>query len=121
MFCSPNAALRLASTRNRRRALASYTPIGYQRRMHDRTHILNRLKRIEGQVRGLASMIEDERYCIDVLTQLRAVRAALVRVETAMLKDHLAHCIEDAIVGGSASEQRRKAAELIELVGRSER
>ena len=89
--------------------------------MHDRTHILNRLKRIEGQVRGVAGMIEDERYCIDVLTQLRAVRAALLRVETAMLKDHLSHCIEDAIVGGSAGEQRKKAAELVELIGRSER
>jgi len=89
--------------------------------MHDRSHILNRLRRIEGQVRGIASMVEDERYCIDVMTQIRAVRAALVRVETAMLKDHLSHCIEDAIVSGSASEQRRKAAELVELVGRSER
>ena len=89
--------------------------------MHDRSHILNRLRRIEGQVRGLAAMIEDERYCIDVMTQIRAVRAALVRVETAMLKDHLSHCIEDAIVSGSAGEQRRKAAELVELVARSER
>ena len=89
--------------------------------MHDRSHILNRLRRIEGQVRGVAAMIEDERYCIDVLTQIRAIRAALVRAETAMLKDHLSHCIEDAIVSGSASEQRRKAAELVELVGRSER
>ena len=55
--------------------------------MHDRTHVLNRLRRIEGQVRGIAAMIEDERYCIDVLTQVRAARAALARVETA-LKDH---------------------------------
>jgi len=89
--------------------------------MHDRSHILNRLRRIEGQVRGIASMVEDERYCVDVMTQIRAVRAALVRVETAMLKDHLSHCIEDAIVSGSAAEQRKKAAELIELLGRSER
>ena len=89
--------------------------------MHDRTHILNRLKRIEGQVRGLAAMIEDERYCIDVLTQLRAARAALMRVETAMLKDHLSHCIEEAITGGNAAEQRKKAAEVIELLGVSER
>jgi DNA-binding FrmR family transcriptional regulator len=118
---SQDAALAAASTRNRRKALAAYTPTGYADRMHERTHILNRLKRVEGQVRGVAAMIEDERYCIDVLTQLRAVRAALVRVETAMLKDHLSHCIEDAIVGGSASEQRKKAAELVELVGRSER
>ena len=89
--------------------------------MHDRTHLLNRLRRIEGQVRGVSKMIEDERYCIDVLTQLRAVRAALVRVETNLLKDHLSHCIEDAIVSGNASEQRKKAAELVELLGRSEK
>ncbi len=87
----------------------------------DRTQLRNRLRRVEGQVRGLAGMIEDGRYCIDVLTQLRAVKAALTRVETLMLKDHLDHCIENAIVSGSASEQRRKAAELIELLGRSER
>jgi DNA-binding FrmR family transcriptional regulator len=89
--------------------------------MHDRTHLLNRLSRIEGQVRGLSKMIEEDRYCLDVLTQIRAVRAALVRVETNLLKDHLNHCIEDAIVSGDVSEQRKKAAELIELLGRSEK
>jgi DNA-binding FrmR family transcriptional regulator len=89
--------------------------------MHDRSHLTNRLKRIEGQVRGVAKMIEEERYCLDVLTQLRAARAALARVETNLLKDHLAHCIEDAIVSGNAAEQRKKATELIELLGRSEK
>ena len=89
--------------------------------MHDRTHLVNRLRRIEGQVRGVTKMIEEDRYCLDVLTQLRAVRAALVRVETNLLKDHLSHCIEHAIVSGNASEQRKKASELIELLGRSER
>lgn len=88
--------------------------------MHDRTHLINRLKRVEGQVRGVSKMIEEDRYCLDVLTQLRAARAALARVETNLLKDHLNHCIEHAIVSGSASEQRKKAAELIELLGRSE-
>ncbi|MDB5475802.1 MAG: hypothetical protein JWP49_1313 [Phenylobacterium sp.] len=83
--------------------------------------LLNRLNRIEGQVRGVARMIEDGRYCIDVLTQIQAVRAALARVETEMLKDHLGHCIEDAIVSGDAGEQRRKASELIELLERSAR
>ncbi|HRP09760.1 MAG TPA: metal-sensitive transcriptional regulator [Terricaulis sp.] len=89
--------------------------------MHDRTHVLNRLRRIEGQVRGIAAMVEDERYCIDVLTQVRAARAALARVESALLKDHLHHCIEGAIVSGNAGEQRKKAAELIELLSRSEK
>lgn len=87
----------------------------------NREQLLNRLKRVEGQVRGVARMIEDERYCIDVLTQIRAVKAALARVETALLQGHLNHCIEHAIVSGDAGEQRKKAAELIELLGRSER
>jgi DNA-binding FrmR family transcriptional regulator len=81
--------------------------------------LLNRLNRIEGQVRGVARMIEDDRYCIDVLTQLSAIKAALNRVETEMLKDHLGHCIEGAIVSGDAAEQRKKASELIELLERS--
>ena len=82
---------------------------------------LKRLKRIEGQIRGLAGMVEDDRYCIDVMTQLRAVRAALARVESELLKGHLDHCIESAIVSGDAAEQRRKAGELIELLERSAR
>ena len=81
--------------------------------------LLNRLSRIEGQVRGVARMVEEDRYCIDVLTQLQAVRAALSRVETEMLKDHLSHCIEAAITGGDVAEQRQKASELIELLERS--
>ena len=90
----------------------------------DRPHrpqLLNRLSRIEGQVRGVARMVEDGRYCIDILTQLRAVRAALSRVETELLKTHLDHCIESAIVSGDATEQRKKAAELIELLERAPR
>ncbi|MET0273027.1 MAG: metal-sensitive transcriptional regulator [Phenylobacterium sp.] len=83
--------------------------------------LLNRLNRIEGQVRGVARMVEEGRYCIDVLTQLQAVRAALAKVETEMLKDHLGHCIEGAIVSGDRNEQRQKAAELIQLLERSAR
>jgi CsoR family transcriptional regulator, copper-sensing transcriptional repressor len=83
--------------------------------------LLNRLSRIEGQVRGVARMVEEDRYCIDVLTQLQAVRAALSRVESEMLKDHLGHCIEAAITGGDAADQRQKAAELIQLLERTAR
>jgi DNA-binding FrmR family transcriptional regulator len=83
--------------------------------------LLNRLSRIEGQVRGVARMVEDDRYCIDVLTQVRAVRAALAKVETEILRDHLGHCIEGAIVSGDQAEQRRKAEELIELLERAAR
>ena len=81
--------------------------------------LLNRLKRVEGQVRGVARMVEEDRYCIDVLTQIQAVRAALAKVETEILKGHLGHCIEGAIVSGDKDEQRRKAAELIELLERA--
>jgi DNA-binding FrmR family transcriptional regulator len=81
--------------------------------------LLNRLKRIEGQVRGVTRMVEDDRYCIDVMTQLRAVRAALAKVEGELLKGHLNHCIESAIVSGDQAEQRKKASELIELLERA--
>jgi DNA-binding FrmR family transcriptional regulator len=87
----------------------------------DRAGVLNRLHRIEGQVRGVSRMVEEDRYCIDVMTQIRAIKAALTRVESMMLKDHLGHCIEGAIVSGDAAEQRKKAAELIELISRSEK
>jgi len=83
--------------------------------------LLNRLNRIEGQVRGVARMVEEDSYCIDILTQVQAARAALVKVEAELLKDHLGHCIEGAIVSGDKDEQRRKAAELIQLLERSAR
>ena len=81
--------------------------------------LLNRLSRIEGQVRGVARMVEEDRYCIDILTQVQALRAALAKVETEILKDHLGHCIEGAIVSGDKTEQRQKAAELILLLERA--
>jgi DNA-binding FrmR family transcriptional regulator len=83
--------------------------------------VLKRLKRIEGQVRGLARMVEDDRYCIDIVTQIGAVRAALRRVEEEILRDHVAHCVEHAIASGNKAEQRRKVAELIEVFSRTER
>jgi len=81
--------------------------------------LLNRLSRIEGQVRGISKMVDEGRYCVDVLTQVQAVRAALAKVETTMLRDHLGHCIESAISGGDIDDQRAKAAELIQLLERS--
>lgn len=83
--------------------------------------LLNRLSRLEGQVRGIARMVEEDRYCIDVLTQLQAVRAAVGRVETEMLKEHLNHCIHGAIVSGDVDEQRKKADEIIALLERASR
>jgi DNA-binding FrmR family transcriptional regulator len=87
----------------------------------DKPQLLNRLNRIAGQVRGVARMVDEERYCLDVLTQLQAVRAAVARVESQLLKGHLAHCIESAILSGDKNEQRNKASELIELLERSAR
>ena len=82
------------------------------------TNCLRRLNRIEGQVRGIGRMIEQERYCIDILTQIRAARAALRRVEDEVLKDHMAHCVEHAIASGDKADQRAKLAELMELLDR---
>jgi len=86
-----------------------------------RASCLKRLGRIEGQVRGLARMVEDDRYCIDIVTQISAVRAALRRVEEEVLRDHVGHCVEHAIASGDREEQRRKIAELIDVLGRSNR
>lgn len=76
---------------------------------------VNRLKRIEGQVRGVTRMLEEDRYCIDILRQIQAVKAALRKVESEVLKQHTGHCVEHAIKNGSAKEQREKFAELIDL------
>ncbi len=80
-----------------------------------------RLGRIEGQVRGVARMVAEDRYCIDVLTQISAIRAALRRVEDEVLRDHVAHCVEHAIASGDGDEQRRKVAELMDVFARAER
>lgn len=85
---------------------------------HDKPALTKRLNRIEGQVRGVSRMVEEGRYCIDILTQVRAAKAALGRFESEMLRGHLNHCIEDAIVSGDREEQRRKAAEIIALLER---
>jgi DNA-binding FrmR family transcriptional regulator len=82
---------------------------------------LKRLGRIEGQVRGVTRMVGEDRYCIDIVTQISAVRAALRRLEEEVLHDHVAHCVEHAIAAGSKAEQRRKVAELMDVISRSDR
>jgi CsoR family transcriptional regulator, copper-sensing transcriptional repressor len=79
---------------------------------------VTRLRRIEGQTRGLVRMVEEGRYCVDILTQLRAVRAALKRVEEGVLRDHVEHCVAEAIRSGDRGEQSRKVDELLDVVGR---
>jgi len=103
--------------------LAFYTRQGYLASMRSeaKTSCLKRLSRIEGQVRGLSRMVDEDRYCIDVVTQIAAVRAALRRVEEEVLRDHVAHCVEHAIASGDREEQRQKVAELIDLLGRTDR
>jgi DNA-binding FrmR family transcriptional regulator len=86
-----------------------------------KTMCARRLNRIEGQVRGIARMIDDDRYCIDIVTQISAARAALRRVEEEFLRDHVGHCVEHAIASGDAEEQRRKVAELMQVLSRSQR
>jgi CsoR family transcriptional regulator, copper-sensing transcriptional repressor len=86
-----------------------------------KTSVLKPLKRVEGQVRGLSRMVEDDRYCIDVITQVAAVRAALRGVEEEILRDHVGHCVEHAIASGNKSEQRKKVAELMDVLGRTSR
>ena len=90
-------------------------------RSDSKTSVGKRLGRIEGQVRGLSKMVEEDRYCIDIVTQISAVRAALRRVEEEVLKDHVAHCVEHAIASGDKSDQREKIAELMAVIARAER
>ena len=82
---------------------------------------LKRLSRIEGQVRGIARMVEEDRYCIDIVTQFGAVRAALRRVEEEILRAHVAHCVEHAIASGDKEDQRRKVQELMDVMERAGR
>src|SRR3546814_15166428 len=107
-------------------ALVIYTPMEYckiPRRVlwqtearsvsaTDGSRIVNRLRRIEGQVRGVAQMIEDDRYCIDVLNQVQALKAALGRAESEILKRHAACCVAEATASGDADEQKQKFGEV---------
>ena len=83
--------------------------------------VRSRLARIEGQVRGLVQMVDQDRYCLDLVTQLRAAKAALAKVEQVVLADHLGSCVEAAISSGDSAKQREKVAELIDVFSRSDR
>ena len=83
--------------------------------------IVDRLRRVEGQVRGISQMVEDDRYCIDILHQLQAVKSALARAEDEILKNHASHCVAEAIASGDAGEQRQKFGELIDLFAKAKR
>ena len=76
--------------------------------------LLNRLRRIEGQVGGIERMVEEDRYCIDILTQISAVQAALDKVALGLMDDHAHHCV----VGGPAAKKQERTGELMAAVGR---
>jgi DNA-binding FrmR family transcriptional regulator len=84
----------------------------------DKQLILNRLRRIEGQVRGIERMVEGDRYCIDILTQVAAVTTALESVGLVILEDHVRHCVADALASGDEDEARAKVEELLAAVER---
>ena len=83
-----------------------------------RQAIGRRLNRIEGQVRGLGRMLDEDRYCIDILQQIQAVKAALKKAETELLRVHASECIEHALASGTVSEKRKKIVELVDLFER---
>jgi DNA-binding FrmR family transcriptional regulator len=89
--------------------------------MHDsaKASCIQRLNRIEGQVRGLSRMVEEDRYCIDIVTQISAVRAALRRVEHEVMRDHIGHCVKEAMQSDDVRNQDRKIQELIDVLARS--
>ena len=90
-------------------------PYGYAE--HKRS-LVTRLHRIEGQVRGIERMLEDERYCIDILTQLGAVSTALESLAVTILDDHVRHCVVDALASGDEQAARVKTDELLQAVRR---
>ena len=84
----------------------------------DKDALIKRLHRIEGQVRGIERMVEEERYCIDVLTQIAAVETALESVALKILDDHVNHCVADAMASGEPDAAAEKSRELLEAVQR---
>ncbi|WP_136650632.1 metal-sensitive transcriptional regulator [Paracoccus aeridis] len=82
---------------------------------------VKRLNRIAGQVQGISRMVAEDRYCIDILTQMQAVKSALARAEAEILRDHAAHCVRDAITAGDATETQAKVDELVALFDRARR
>jgi DNA-binding FrmR family transcriptional regulator len=87
----------------------------------DKQALVRRLHRIEGQVRGIEKMVEDDRYCIDILTQVSAVTTALESLAFKVLDDHVNHCVAGAVASGDAAEAEAKTRELLEAVHRFSR
>jgi DNA-binding FrmR family transcriptional regulator len=86
--------------------------------VQDKDALIKRLHRIEGQVRGIERMVEDDRYCIDILTQIAAVSTALEGVAFKILDEHVNHCVSGALASGDAKEAAEKSRELLQAVHR---
>src|SRR3954467_5889261 len=107
------------------RTRSEHTRLGYGRAMHegkpkgphgysaDKPALLARLRRVEGQIRGLQRMVDEDTYCIDVLTQISAAKSALQAVAVGLLEDHLAHCVVDAARAGDPSAKVKEASDAI--------
>ena len=89
--------------------------------VEDKQKILDRLARLEGQVRGVARMVEQERYCVDIMSQTSAIRAALTAVDKILIKNHAMLCIEGALASGDVDKQREKFTELVDLLEKTRR
>ena len=79
------------------------------------------LRRIEGQVRGVQRMVEDRKYCIDILNQIHAIKGALGRVEENILEKHFQHCVTEAVKGSSEEERQQKLDEILKLIHQTRR
>ena len=86
--------------------------------LDNRRSIVKRLNRIEGQVKGLVRMLEEDRYCIDILHQIQATKAALTKAETELLRAHASDCVDEALRRGTVQEKRKKIVELVDLFER---
>ena len=84
----------------------------------DKDAVIKRLHRIEGQVRGVEKMVEDDRYCIDILTQIAAVNTALESLAFKILDEHVRHCVAGALASGDEADAQTKTEELLEAVQR---
>lgn len=83
-----------------------------------KTEVSSRLKKVEGQIGGLLRMVEDDRYCVDLLTLISAARAALHKIERRILEDHVTHCVAGAFASGDRIDQQHKIEELVSTIGR---
>ena len=84
----------------------------------DHTVQIPRLNRIEGQIRGISKMIQEGRYCVDILTQIRSASSALAKVQENIFKGHLESCVRDSLIGDDTQDREKKVDEILEILSR---